>query len=68
LASEIEVDQLLESVAELDGKRGVKKTDDDKAVFNFSIVELNVINRKTLFMPVSLMEKIWRELKVAHDI
>jgi hypothetical protein len=58
----------VKSVAWLDRKRGVKRTCGDQLVLGFPVVELNTIDPKIPFIPVSLLEVALTELNIAEDI
>ncbi|KAE9369833.1 hypothetical protein N431DRAFT_560557 [Stipitochalara longipes BDJ] len=57
----------LQSVAQLDRKEGLTTNPDEEADLDFPLVELNSIDKKTEFIPVSVMESMLREMKIADD-
>jgi hypothetical protein len=57
----------IQSVAQLDRDRSVERNDDESEL-DFAVVELNSADRKTEFMPVSLMKSLLRENDVADKL
>jgi hypothetical protein len=51
-----------------DPRRGVKRTYEGEGLGGFPVVELNVIDQKTSFVPVSSIEKLLGEIKTAAEI
>ena len=58
----------IQSLPQLEQKRGVKTSYADEIVSRFTVVELNTFDQKTQFTRVSLMETRLGEINVADDI